>query len=55
VDFEAGEGEASLLKRREYHMKLASFDQKVILELLEEGTKSICCFQNQGLYFDYYE
>lgn len=36
-------------------MKLASFDQKVILELLEEGTKSICCFQNQGLYFDYYE
>jgi hypothetical protein len=41
-------------RSKDQHIKLTSFDQRLMFELLGEGVKSFCCLQNQGFFFDYY-
>lgn len=40
---------------KDSNLKVLSFDQRILLELLTEGGKSFAILQNLALSFDYYE
>lgn len=44
----------SLKAQKEQQIKLVTFDKKVLFDLLTDGAKAFCSFQNHGYSLDYY-